>query len=77
MKNFMDRIVCIIEPDTIYSHDGESDEIIVSIRCRSFGKDLELNKRVPTDFMVSYFDMLFDEMKEMIKEKFLDGVKES
>jgi hypothetical protein len=71
MKNFMDRIECIIEPEMNYCN-GEA--VRITMMCRSDGKEFRVSKIENMDFLRSHFDFIFDHMRETIKDRFLAEV---
>jgi hypothetical protein len=71
MRNFIERIECVIEPNSFYPSDGS---IELRMRMRSFGKECGTIKIEHADFMKSHFDLVFDHLKEELKKEFLKGV---
>ena len=74
MKNFISRIECVVEPPLYFNGEGES--IQITMRCRLDDAEWSVSKIEDVDFMASNFDLIFDHMRDSIRYKFLDEVKE-
>ena len=74
MKNFINRIECVVEPSLYYSKGNEY--IQITMRCRTNDKEWSISKIEEKDFLVSHFDLIFNYLKENIKYKFLEEVQE-
>jgi hypothetical protein len=73
MKNFINRIECVVEPDLLcYKRDSG---IQIKMRCIIGDTEVSINRFEDTDFLVSHFDLVFDHMRENIRYKFLEEVK--
>ena len=74
MKNFISRIECVVEPSLYYNNHGET--IQITMRCRTDGKEWSISKIEDLDFMESHFDLIFNHMRENMKYKFLEEIKD-
>jgi hypothetical protein len=73
MKNFIDRIECVVEPSLYFHREGESVQI--RIRCVTDDKEYRVSRVEPKDFLRSHFDVVFDYMREELKHGLLEEVK--
>ena len=74
MKNFISRIECVVEPSLYFNKRGQT--VQMTMRCRIDDTEWSISKIEDLDFMRSYFDLIFDHMKEDIKYKFLAEIKD-
>lgn len=73
MKNFINRIECVVEP-SLYFNKGR-EYVQMTVRCRTDDKEWSISEIENTDFLKSNFDLIFDSMRESIKYKFLEEVQ--
>ena len=74
MKNFINRIECVVEPSLYFNKEGES--VQMTMRCRTDDKEWSVTKIEEKDFLASHFDLIFHHLKDNIKYKFLEEVQE-
>lgn len=75
MENFISRIECVVEPSLYFNKEGQS--VQMTVRCRAGDTEWSISKIEDLDFLKSNFDLIFDHMRDSIKYKFLDEVKEN
>ena len=74
MKNFISRIECVVEPSLYFNKEGQN--VQMTMRCRAHNTEWSISKIEDKDFLKSNFDLIFDHMREDIKYKFLEEVRE-